>query len=84
MAGLLQASEAGSSACVACAEGKLSVVDRTSCRDCEAGEFSERDSECIRCPPGRYAPRPQADECLHCGQGSSTNNVSSGATTCTP
>ena len=74
----------GSTKCMPCEKGALSAENRVACRSCEAGEFSFQDKECLKCPAGRFAPTPQTDVCLECLAGSSTNNVSRGATSCTP
>jgi len=43
----------GKSGCDACAIGKLSSLDRASCKDCQAGEYNRANLECKKCEAGR-------------------------------
>lgn len=74
----------GQTSCVSCPVGKLSSSDRSFCDDCSAGEYAFNKSTCEPCTLGTYAPQALVDSCLSCTSGSSTNGVSSGATSCTP
>ena len=72
----------GQGACDACASGKFSAQDRSSCGDCDAGTFVYNDESCETCPAGTYSPQALADACLDCSAGFHTG-ARSGATTCT-
>ena len=63
----------GLSSCGKCnvTDGKFSSVDRTECRVCNAGQFTNRSGEqttCNDCVPGRYQPGGQ-EACLDCPKG---------------
>lgn len=55
--------------CLSCSNGRVSVTDRTSCNDCEAGEYVYQELSCVDCEQGKYAPSAQKDQCLTCDAG---------------
>jgi hypothetical protein len=71
----------GAKSCLTCDVGKLSSADRSSCKDCAAGEYNNNGTACTKCEKGKYAPTAQDGACLECKAGDHTNN-GTGATTC--
>jgi len=59
----------------------LSSADRSSCKDCSAGQYNDAGIDCRDCPGGKYAPTAQDSVCLTCTAGDHTNNATK-ATQC--
>jgi hypothetical protein len=64
-------SDAGATACTACAIGKQSNARSSSCVDCPAGQYigATAASSCIDCEAGRSQPAEGAASCLACDPG---------------